>query len=594
MKLALLSTYHFTTGTIIEAFTALAALLTIGILWRSRKSKEVKYLIYLEVFIAIWATTYALEFGTSNLEIKVFWSKMSYLGIAFAPLSYFLFTTAFSQKEHIINLRNITLLSVIPFVTLLMVFTNDYHHLVWPNVTLDPVVNIAHYDHGIWFWVFFGYSQLLIFSGLFNLISSIYKFTAFYRTQVSTLVIASFIPIIANLVYVTKINPFPGFDWTPVSFVFTGIIVSFGIIRYRMFDLVPNARNKLIDTMEDGVIVINAEGFTEDCNNTFCQIFRKNKKDVLYRSYQSVFSDFAELDKAIVNKSKISTELKLLENNVPLFYHVRVIPIFNHQGRFSGNFLQFHDITSMKQAESKLKQINSQLKREITKREQLIESLDSFGHTLAHDLKNLLGSIYSSGEVLEETIRTDDKEISLEMVDTIKDSAEKTIRITQELLILATVSHQEVEKKPLDMNKIFSEAKNQLKELIEQQKPAISEPQKWPVAIGHAAWIEDVWVNYLSNAIKYGGSPSEITVGADETDDGEVKFWIKDNGNGIPEPEQSKLFQKHTRLNPKKAQGYGLGLSIVKRIIDKLDGTVGVESTGKENEGALFYFILPA
>ena len=585
--------YNFQTGSIIEFLTALAALLTILLLWRYRKSAEVRYLIYLELLIIVWAITYAFEFGTQDLSTKVFWSKMSYLGIAYAPLAYFLFTTAFSQKGNIINPRNVSLLSILPFITIIMVFTNEYHHLVWTDVVLDEKLNMAIYFHGTWFWIFFAYAQLLIFSGLFNLLTSIYKFTSYYKSQVATLLIASLIPIVSNLMYVTRINPIPGFDWTPLSFVFTGIVIAFGVIRYRMFDLVPNARNKLIDTMDDGVMVINAEGFIEDFNPAMTQILDLNRQSTIYKSFDSVFSDLPNLTKSIKQKSKQSLHVDLDYYNERKYYQIQIFPIFNHRNKYSGNFLTFHDISTIKKTEEKLKKTNSQLKSEIVKREKLIKSLDSFGHTLAHDLRNLLGSIYSSSEVLEEGIQNDDKELLNEMVEIIKDSAGKTIKITKELLILATVSHQNVNKKPLKMDLIISEAYNQLKEQIESSRAIINLPETWPVALGYAPWIEDVWVNYLSNAIKYGGIPPVISVGAEETDDDNIKFWIKDNGNGIVKSEQPKLFKKYTRLDPEKAQGYGLGLSIVNQIIDKLEGTVGVESTGKEGEGALFYFILP-
>ena len=165
---------------------------------------------------------------------------------------------------------------------------------------------------------------------------------------------------------------------------------------------------------------------------------------------------------------------------------------------------------------------------------------------------------------------------------------------TQELLILATVSHQNIKKQKLKMTDIFREAKNELSSLIQEYGASVTEPDTWPESVGYAPWIEEVWMNYLSNAIKYGGIPPVIKVGAEPISDNKVKFWVKDNGTGLTPENQKKLFKKHVRLNPEKAEGYGLGLSIVKRIVEKLDGTVGVESSGIQGEGSRFYFILPA
>ncbi len=587
--------YNFGANSVIEFLTAFAATVTIIILWKYKKSPEVKYLMYLEFLVAIWAVTYAFEFGTGNLETKVLWSQLSYLGIAFLPVCYFLFTTAFSQKSNIINTRNVTLLLIIPVITLVLALTNNSHHLVWTNVTLDPNYNIAHYFHGIWFWVFFAYTQILIFSGLYNLVISIYKFTAYYKSQIATLLVGSSFPILGNLLYVTGWNPYPGFDWTPVSFVFTGIIVAVGIVRYHMFDLVPLARNKLIDTMEDGVIILNKAGYVEDSNNTIYRIFNFNPKfSVIQKPFSDIFGGYEVLKEGINSGTVERIYFSIQNNGEKKHYQVRISPILGRDKKVSGNLMIFHDITNIKQAEDDLKEINKKLIREIKEREKLIDDLDSFAHTVAHDLKNSLGSIVGSCDVMEESVKDNELELVTELAGLIKSSASKTLKITQELLILATVSHQEISKNELDMKSIFQEAKSQLQELIISKNAKIVEPETWPSSIGYASWVEEIWTNYLSNAIKYGGTPPKIEVGADETENNQIRFWIKDNGDGINEKQQTKLFKKYIRLDPKKAEGYGLGLSIIKRIAEKLDGTVGVESTGEPGKGSTFYFELPA
>lgn len=571
---------------IIEFLAVAVALGTVAILWRYRKSKEVMYLIYIEIFAAVWAFTCGLEFLSTDLETKKFWSQLSYLGFSFLPLFYFLFTTAFSQKHHIITPRNLAILSVIPFVTVPLALTNEYHNLVWKNVTLSPDQNMTIIEHGIWFWIFWSYSITLIFAGLYNLFRSIYEFTAYYRSQVSTLLIATLIPLAGNFMYITGLNPIPGFDWTPVLFVFTGLVITFGIVRYRMFDLVPFARNKLIDTMSDGVIVVNSEGFIEDYNPAVARIFNFQNKSMVRKRFAAVFAGYEELITAIAEEKGNLVEIETSEAQQPNYYQIRITPVYDRNQKFSGHLLQINEITSLKKTEQKLKE-------EIEERGRLIEDLDAFAHTVAHDLRNSLGSIYSSSEIIETSLAEGNTETLREFAELIKTTSHKAMHITQELLILATVSHQEIERKPLNMKQIFAGAKNQVKDLIVKNDAQISVPEKWPTAHGYATWVEEVWVNYLTNAIKYGGPPPLIQVGAEPTRDGFVRFWIKDNGNGISPEKQHRLFQKYARLDPEKAEGYGLGLSIVKRIVEKLNGFVGVESTGKIGEGSLFWFELP-
>jgi signal transduction histidine kinase len=112
------------------------------------------------------------------------------------------------------------------------------------------------------------------------------------------------------------------------------------------------------------------------------------------------------------------------------------------------------------------------------------------------------------------------------------------------------------------------------------------------VALGYAPWLEEVWANYISNAIKYGGQPPLVELGADSLPSSQVRFWVRDNGPGLKPEEQERLFTPFTRLDQARARGHGLGLSIVRRIVEKLNGSVGVESQTIPGKGCTFWFTL--
>ncbi|NIU99771.1 MAG: hybrid sensor histidine kinase/response regulator, partial [Phycisphaerae bacterium] len=128
---------------------------------------------------------------------------------------------------------------------------------------------------------------------------------------------------------------------------------------------------------------------------------------------------------------------------------------------------------------------------------------------------------------------------------------------------------------------------------IEEYRGEIIFPKTWPVAQGYAPWIEEVWTNYLSNALKYGGRPPRLELGAKRQSDGMIRFWVRDNGPGLKPETQATLFTEFTRLTEVRAQGHGLGLSIVRRIIEKLGGEVGFDSENVPGQGSAFYFTLP-
>jgi signal transduction histidine kinase len=160
------------------------------------------------------------------------------------------------------------------------------------------------------------------------------------------------------------------------------------------------------------------------------------------------------------------------------------------------------------------------------------------------------------------------------------------------LLLLASIRKEEVDAEPVDMDEVVNRAFARLSHMFDKYHPEVIFPDVWPRAQGYAPWLEEVWVNYLSNGLKYGGQPPRLELGATVQDDGVVRFWIWDNGPGIDPDAQAMLFTEFSRLDKVRAQGHGLGLSIVQRIMDKLDGQCGVES--ERGQGSLFYFTLPA
>jgi PAS domain S-box-containing protein len=226
--------------------------------------------------------------------------------------------------------------------------------------------------------------------------------------------------------------------------------------------------------------------------------------------------------------------------------------------------------------------------------------LDAFAHTVAHDLKNPLGVVSAYSEFLASYFERLDPDQVKQAASMAAQSALKAVSIVNNLLLLTSTNKQAVELKPLDMARIVEEVQHRLKNMIAEYQPALSLPQDWPPALGHAPWIEEVWANYLSNAMKYGGRPPNLELGGEllpavagsNITSRMARFWVRDNGRGLTPEEQARLFTPFERLSQATISGHGLGLSIVKRIVEKLGGTVGVES--EVGQGSTFFFTLPA
>lgn len=250
------------------------------------------------------------------------------------------------------------------------------------------------------------------------------------------------------------------------------------------------------------------------------------------------------------------------------------------------------DITARKEVEAAVQQRNEELAELNEMLMAQNEELNAFNHTVAHDLKNPLAIILGFAEVLSHEHSGGDDETLSQSVEVILENARRMENIVDELLLLAEVRQlDEIEMQPLDMAEIVEETRKRLSNLTSEYQAMLIVPDTWPVALGHEPWVQEIWVNYVSNAIKYGGRPPRIEVGSTVQSDGMVRFWVSDNGPGIAPEDQARLFAPFTKLHQVRIQGHGLGLSIVQRIATKLGGSVGVNS--QLGEGSTFWFTLP-
>jgi len=276
-----------------------------------------------------------------------------------------------------------------------------------------------------------------------------------------------------------------------------------------------------------------------------------------------------------------------------------------------------------------LLEANAQLQAYTQELELRNSELDAFAHTVAHDLKNPISALVGFSGLLESRLTRMPEDQVLTNLQRIKQSSHKMANIIDELLLLSSVRKlEDVKTRPLDMADIVEEAHNRLADLRARLQADIHIPSEWPIAIGYAPWVEEVWVNYLSNAMKYGGNPqtgilphielgyaildcrlpivdleptllagmpqSEMENLKSKIEDPQTKiaFWVRDNGQGISPEDQARLFAQFERLDQTRVEGHGLGLSIVRRIVEKLRGEVGVIST--VGEGSAFWFTLPS
>jgi PAS domain S-box-containing protein len=257
-------------------------------------------------------------------------------------------------------------------------------------------------------------------------------------------------------------------------------------------------------------------------------------------------------------------------------YDSDVQPLYDALGNVVGTIGLAQDITALRRAEEA--------------REKLIAELDAFAHTVAHDLKNPLSAVLGFAELLTDRGVNMSRKDLVESLDAVSQSARKMNTIIEELLLLAGVRQTEVSVTPVEMGAVVKGALERVAYMVAEHRPEVKLPESWPAALGHAPWVEEVWANYLSNAMSYGGRPPKLELGSETAGD-KVRFWVKDNGSGLTDEQQAKLFAPFTQLGQARTGGQGLGLSIVRRIMEKLGGEAWVES--EPSKGSKFGFTLP-
>ena len=204
---------------------------------------------------------------------------------------------------------------------------------------------------------------------------------------------------------------------------------------------------------------------------------------------------------------------------------------------------------------------------------------------ISHDLRTPLGGIISAGEVFKEMHA---ESVSSSLADSLLRSSEEIAGLIKRTSSVLRASARPREKEPVMMERVVSAVLAQLERRSLAINATITQPESWPEVSGVPAWLEIIWWNLLANALQYAGPAPRIKLGWD-TEGKNVRFWISDNGDGVPEDGRAGLFQSFESLH-KTDGARGLGLSIVRRLVELQGGGCGYEP---RPEGAFFYFTLP-
>ncbi|MEA3342372.1 MAG: histidine kinase N-terminal 7TM domain-containing protein [Chloroflexota bacterium] len=321
--------------------------------WKRRPAVGVTPFVVAMLAVAEWSLVYALRLSSIDLPDKLFWAKVRYLGIVTVPTAWLIFVLQYTGREKWLTVRNVAMLALEPLVVLLLIWTNDWHHLYWNSVSLvtSGPLSLWSASYGMARWIHVAYTYGVLLLGIFLLARVFVRSPHPYREQAGVLLIGVLTPLAADAVSAYGLIPLL-LDLTPFAFTVTGLTMAWGIFQFQLFDIVPVARNAIIDSMSDGVLVLDTQNRVVDINPAAENIIGHPSAETLGQPIAGVLADRPELLDHFRGVTEARAEISLGKGKARRSYDLRISPLREQRDHLIGQLIVLHDITERKRAEA--------------------------------------------------------------------------------------------------------------------------------------------------------------------------------------------------------------------------------------------------
>ncbi|SNR34814.1 sensor histidine kinase [Halorubrum vacuolatum] len=584
-------------------FLAAGAMAIIGaISWRNRDVTGSDGLLALVGGMILWAVSYALQIGSTTEATAIFWANVNHIAAAAVPVAWIVFALQYTGRGRLVTRYTVGALSVPGTVYVALVWTNQTHGLIRESRGLEAVEGttllLLDQTFGPAFWAHAAYGYALMAAGVVLFAQLLTWVPQVYRRQVWLLLIGALIAMVTNVAFHADVYAPQRLDLTAFSFVGTGALFAVAIYRYRLLDLTPVAREFVVDTLTEGVVVVDRSGRIVDYNPAAAEILGGGGEDApaIGRRIAEVFPPYVAHDETgqaagrgigrtdgMERGRTVDGEADRTIDGKELVLAYTIAPLYDLGGDHIGRTVTIRDITETHVLRAELA---AQLEDVIRSNAELA----AFTGAVSHDLR---GPARTTERYLARLATEDEGTLSAEQVELIeiaRANATRMQRMIADLLEYSYVGADAATFEPVRLDRVVADARESLRFTIEEANATVI-VSDLPTVYGVEHLLRRAFQNLIANAIEHADEPAPTVRIAGERDGTDHVVTVSDDGPGIDPAALEYVFELFYRADPAASSGTGMGLALCRKIIEEHDGSIEVDSV--QGEGTAVTIRLP-
>lgn len=595
-----------------------SALLILGIVamaiaayaWRRREMPGASPLSLLSMSTAIWLIGQRMELVSQTLPAALAWIRIELFGIVLLPLAWLWFAAEYTGSLPWLNRRRLAFLAIMPASSLAVALTNEYHSLFWTSLTLrvENFRTIIDSRYGPWFWLTVTYAYACLSLGAYAIVRFVLQTARLFHLQTAAILVSVAAPWMVNILRLTGVIPKSAPDLTALTFAVSLGAFAWSILRLRLLEIRPIARDMVLQSMNDGVIAVDEQGRIIEVNRAAQMVIGQPASQLVGKLARDVVARWPEVVERYRNVTEIAEEIEVEIDATRRWFDVRVSPIYDARRMYRGRLFVWRDVTEERRIREELRRNNERL---LEAQHALTEARDAaeagsraksaFLAHMSHEIRTPLTAIIGYCQLLEAGIERQSLEQTRSDIQAIHLAAGHLLDLVSNVLEMARIEtgRSDLHCLMFDVAEVVRDVTMAAQPLLRRNRnrlrlEGVDEVEEmW----GDPTRVRQILLNLVSNAAKF-TTDGEVVVRVAYVDDEtppRIQFQVSDNGPGIAAERMAQLFMPFAIAEHnigREQRGAGLGLAISRHYCRLMGGELTIESAPGYGTTATFW--LPA